>query len=263
MSFRDQIKKGGGFFTGDGVLVSYEFTKRFKGEKKDGNKLYFVPTVKMDGSDKEIDQHIFFGKEFDTAFVISDDGTELSMEDDSPVSIPYGLPFGILMDSLFAAADKAELDLNEELPDLAAGEALSLASLVGRRFRFGQRVDEKGTAERGKRKADNGKEYDRTNTVIEAVLGEGGSKSNGKAAGAKGGKSKGDDLATEALAVLKSVLGDGSVLRKNLSLPVSKALMKNARKDELKAMILDEDQQAKWEDAGEINIDKKGNLSVA
>jgi hypothetical protein len=264
MGFRGAIKKGGGFFTGDGKLISYEFTKRFKGEKKDGDKLYFVPTVQMDGSEKEIDQHIFFGKEFDTAFEISDDGQELSMEDGSPVKIPADLPFGLFMDTLFVAADKAGVDLNDELPDIEAGEPLNLTALVDRRFRFGQKVDEKGTASRGKRKADNGKEYDRTNTIVEALLGEGDSKSSGKASGSKGGKKgKDDDPETEALAVLKSVLGTGSVLRKNLSLPVSKALVKNARKDELKALILDEDQQDKWVDAEEIEIDKKGNVSVA
>lgn len=268
MGFREQIKKGGGFFTGDGKLVSYEFTKRFKGEKKDGDKVYFVPTVQMDGSEKEIDQHIFFGKEFDTAFEISEDGQELSMEDGSPVTIPYALPFGLFMDSLFAAAEKADVDIDSELPDLSKGEPLNLEALVGRRYRFGQRVDEKGTSERGKRKAQNGKEYDRTNTVVEAILGED-AKGGGKASGSKGGKKgKGDDLETEALAVLKDVLGSGSVLRKNLSLPVTKALIpvkkKDAeRADALKAMILDEDQQSKWEDAGEIEVDKKGNVSVA
>lgn len=260
LGFRSAIKKGGGFLANvDGELKSYEFTARFKGEKKDGEWIYFVPTIQVDGADDPVDQHQFLGAA--ERYTISDDGQELTMADESPVTFGFATPFGRFMDSLLEKGFP-----EDELPNLADGDALNLEALVGRRFRFKQEVDVAGNEKRGKRKVKkNGKtvEYDRTNTVIEAVLGEG--KSNGKASSkpAAGKKSKAkdeDDIETEAADVLKDVLAKGEVNRKNLSLPVTKALMKNENKDALKKMILDEE----WQDAQDfIEVDKKGNISLS
>jgi len=268
LGFRDGIKKGGGFLNNvDGVVQSYEFTPRFKGEKKDSEWIYFVPTIQVDGADEPVDQHLFLGAA--ERYEISKDGQELTMADESPVTFGFSTPFGRLMDSLVEKGFDESL-----LPDLSGGDALELSAIVGERFRFVQEVDEAANEKIGKRKVKkNGKtvEYNRTNTVISAVLG---AKSNGKSSGkankaeatgsAKGGKkSKGpseDDLKSEAADVLKDVLAkNGDTKRKDLSLPVSKALIKNDNKDALKAIILDED----WQDEQDfITVDKRGLISL-
>lgn len=242
----------------DGEIVDYEFTDKFKGEKKGGEWVYFVPQIKVDGADDAIDQHLFVGGVEN--YEISDDGKSLTMVDGSPVTFGSKVPFGRLMDSLFDSAEKADVDLESELPNLEDGEPLNVEPLIGRRFRFGQEVDEKANEKFGKRKGTGKnakKEYDRTNTVITAILGEKGK--GGSAKPAAGKKGKGKDATDEAADVLKDILAKGEVNRKNLSLPVTKALMKNPNKDELKKTILDQD----WQDKQEwLTIDKKGNLSV-
>lgn len=181
------------------------------------------------------------------------------MEDGSPVTFGYSTPFGLFMDSLIEKGFP-----EDELPNLEDGEALELSALAGKRFRFKQQVDEKGTAKFGKRVSGAGKnkrEYDRTNTVIDAVLGATGkaTTSTGKTSGKKSKASDEDTLKEEAADVLKDVLAKEPVNRKNLSLPVTKALMKNENKDALKKIVLDED----WQDEQDwLTVDKKGNLSV-
>jgi hypothetical protein len=66
-------------------------------------------------------------------------------------------------------------------------------------------------------------------------------------------------LAAEAADVLRHVLGMGRLNRKNLSLHVLKALMRNENRDELKKIILDED----WQDEQDwLTVDKNGRLSI-
>lgn len=272
MSFRDGIKKGGGgFFTGDGTQLSYEFTKRFKGDKKDGDWVYFVPTVQLDGADKTIDQHMFVGGS-DT-FEVSDDGQELTMADESPVTFGGNTPFGRYIDT---ATEKDTDDLfTSELPDIGAGEAMNLTALNGQRFRYEQEVDVKGTEKRGPKKVKNkrtGKmvEYPRTNTVIAAVLGEAAKSSTKGSTKPSGSKKKGaeddpddeDAVAAKALEILEAALSNGPVMRKSLSLPVTKALLQMAKTNKpfaeaVKAKALDED----FQDEQDQITEKKGQLS--
>ncbi len=258
MGFRDAIKKGGGFLNNvDGALVGYEFTNKFKGETKPGEWVYFVPQIHVDGADDPIDQHLFIGSA--ERYSISDDGQELSMADGGEVRWGYSTPFGRITDTLATGFEKLGENLDELLPDPAQG-TVSFAAIVDRRFRFKQEVDEEGTKKFGKRVVGAGKnkrEYDRTNTVIDAVLGASSNgNGNGKVTAGKKVAKGGDD---EAIAILTDILSKGAVNRKNLSLPVTKALMKNANKDVLKKTILDED----WQDAQDfIEVDKKGNLSL-
>lgn len=250
----------------DGEQLSYEFTARFKDEKKDGEWVYFVPTIKTDGADDPVDQHMFIGAS--ERYEISKDGQELTMADGSPVTFGFTTPFGRFMDSLLNAAEKADIDIESELPNLEGGDALELSTLNTRRFRYKQEVDEKANEKFGKREVGAGKNkrsYDRTNTVIDAILGEAkgsGKTSSGKASG--GSKKKGadeDDLKTEAADVLRDVLEkEKTVNRKNLSLPVTKALLKNDNKAELKKIILDEE----WQDEQDfLEVDKKGNITLS
>ena len=258
MGFRSAIKKGGGFLSNvDGEITGYEFTDKFKGETKAGEWCYFVPSIKVDGANDDIDQHLFIGG--NDRYDISKDGQELTMADGSPVTFGYSTPFGKFMDSLI------EKGFDEsDLPDLEGGDALNLTALIGRRFRFKQEVDEKANANLGKRKVKkNGKtvEYDRTNTVIDAVLG---APATGKqqSANRANGSGKSNGIETRAVEVLKAALPTN---RKNLSLPVTKALMKDKQKDPafasaVRDMVFDEE----WQSAQDwLEVDKKGNLSVA
>lgn len=262
MGFRGAIKKGGGFLNNvDGALVGYEFTARFKGETKDGKCIYFVPSIQLDGADDPIDQHLFVGMA--ERYTISEDGQSLTMADESPVTFGYKLPFGLFMDSLLTPAGGGAGFDESDLPDLEGGEALELNAIVDQRFRFKQEVDVEATKKLGKRVVGTGKnkrEYDRTNTVIDAVLGAAGKAGTKTAAPAAKGKK--NDLDTEAQDVLRDVLAKGPINRKNLSLPVTKALIKNSDKPRaaaLKEKILDED----WQDAQDfIEVDKKGLISL-
>lgn len=263
MSFRDQIKKGGGGFLNgvSGTLVGYEFTDRFKGEKEAGEWVYLVPSIMLDGADEPVDQHLFMGAA--ERYVISKDKQSITMADDSNVFIGGTTPTGLFLST---AVDKDTDDaFTSQLPDLSAGEPLELSAMVGQRFTFKQEVDEEGTRKRGKRVVGTGKdkkEYNRTNTVIDAVLGAPASGGRGKgAAAAIGKKSKTVDLDAEAVTILSDILESAKlpVTRKGLALPVTKALMGNDNRDALKALILDED----WQEANGFEVDKKGILSVA
>lgn len=267
MGFRESIKKGGkGFLNNvDVTFKGYRFTDRFEGETEASDKLYFVPQLHVDGADEPVSQHIFIGKNFDDNYVISKDGQELTTADESPVTIPFVMPFGRFLDSLLNAAEKAGVDIEAELPDLSSGEPLNLETLVGRRFRVKQEVDAKGNETQGKRKVKrNGKivEYDRTNTVIEAILGTANGNGNGKSTGAK--KSSGEDVDALAAQYMRDVLANGPENRKNLRIAVVKSLLKLKQKNEpvaeaVKAKMLDEE----WQNEQDwLSVDKKGNLSI-
>ncbi len=269
MSFRDAIKTGGGgFFTGDGEQLSYEFTKRFKGEKKDGEWVYFVPTVQIDGADKTIDQHMFLGSADE--YEVSDDGQELTMADGGPVTFGGSTPFGRYIDT--ATAKDTDRLFVDDLPDPADG-TLSLEAMNGQRFHFAQEIDVKGTEKRGPRKVKDKKtgkvrEFPRTNTVIEKVLGTKGKAAAGKTGTPSKGKKNEDpenEEAVEAMAleILGIALSKGPVMRKSLSLPVTKALMKLSQTNKpfaeaVKAKALDED----FQDAQDTLEVKKGQLSL-
>lgn len=272
MSFRDAIKRGGGgFFSGDGTLVDYEFNTR---DTKKGTWVQFVPQVQFDGVEGLRDQNFFLGSEDD--YEISDDGKSVTMKDGENVSFGESTGFGKLMDSLCTAAEKAGLELEKDLglPKLDEGEALNLESLIDRRFRLKQVVDEKATEKFGKRKATKGKhkgkEFDRTNSIIEAILGEtkGAKKAAGKPAGKKSAKDEdadGDDaddsLNDEAEAVLRDIIDNskGPMYAKNLSVKASQALLKNKNKDALRKLILDSEfrDTLSW-----LKEDKKGVLTI-
>jgi hypothetical protein len=271
MGFRSAIKAGGGGFLNnvDVELVSYEFSPMNFNEKKPGDYCYFVPTLKVDGADDPIVQHLFIGG--NERYEISDDGQELTMADGEPVTFSLTVGFGRFMDSLTAPNGNVEKGFPEdELPDLEAGEALNLAAIVGKRFRVKQEIDVKRTADKGPRKVKNKKtgkivEYPHTYTVVDAVLGASngnGSKSSAKPAG-KAAKSDDDAVEERAVALLQDVLDGTTVNRKNLSLPVTKALMKEKDKvfaAAVKAQVLDED----WQDEQDwLEVDKKNNLSLA
>lgn len=278
--FRSAIKKGGGGFLNnvDGEVVDYEFTTtNAKGD--DTAWVSFVPTFKVDGAEKPVTQHFFVGGA--DRYEISSDGKSLTMVDESPVTFGFSVAFGKFVDSVLTAAEKAEVDLESELPDLGAGEPLNLEALIGRRFRFIQEVDEVANAKVGKRpRKKDGKPVigadgkpvldNRTTTVVAALLGatNGNGKSNGKAATKPSSKKAAAaaevDADEEAVTYLRTILQKAPVNRKDLRLATAKALMKLKQSDveqaeAIKTLILDEE----WQESQDwLTVDKKGNLSV-
>lgn len=236
MSFSKAIRKGGGFLNGvDGTLTGVRFTTVPPGGSSAGDWLYMVPSIRVDGASEDITQHLFMGAA--ERYQVSEDGETLTGADDSEVTIGATSPAGKFLASLVAPSNGSGFP-EERLPDLEAGEALNLASVYGTRMRFVQQVDEVGTQKRGKRKdAKTGREYDRTDTVIDMVydLPTPAKKANGgaakpgpasktAAAAPKGAKAKATDTADRDMAdeTVLEILGEngGSLPKGKLSTKV-------------------------------------------
>lgn len=220
MGFRSSIRKGGGFLngvTGKIVKTAVESFDSKKGDEMLSIRLY----IQQDGADEPVDTSLFYGAA--EGMVVSDDKLSISREDGEPVRIGADTGLGIFMASLLDIAP----ELEARLPDLEAGEALSLVGIHGLRVEFRQRVNEEATKQRGKRKAKNGREYSLSDLVVERVLelptGKGGAKSaNGSSAkaGAKTAKSGGDLAQETVVSVLKDF--NGVIERKKLKMQVFK-----------------------------------------
>jgi hypothetical protein len=267
LGFRSAVKKGGGFLVGDGTLVDYEFSHKGFPAGEETEWIYLVPSILMDGAEEPVAQHLFLGAA--DRFEIEDDGKTLSGE-----RMKFGgTPAGRLFDSMIEASDKVGANIEDDLPNVDDGEALNLSGIVGKRFRFGKEVDQRANDKMGKkpRKKDgkavkdkDGKPIldDRTTMIIEAVLATSNGNGNGhKAAPSAKKAAKGPDLKEEAEAVLRDII-EGSkvpVLVKNLKLVATSALLKNANKDALRTLILDDEfrSELSW-----LAQDKKGVLTV-
>jgi hypothetical protein len=253
VGFRDGIKSGGGgFFNNvDGEIVGYEFTNMSPGaNSEETDWLYFVPQIQVDGADEPQSQHLFFGSMED--FDVSKDGLTVTANEGN-VRISEKTPAGLFLASLI---DKGFDE--SQLPDITDGEPLNLEPVIGTRIRLVQQIDEAGNAKRGKRKVKDKKtgkivEYNRTNTVVAAVLGSAdakpakgakGAKASAKPAAGKNKKAAEEDLTDEAVAVLTDILSDAkdnTVKRNALSVPLAKKLIKNENREALKKMIQSEE----------------------
>lgn len=167
------FKKGGGFLNGvDGVITAYRFTDEFNGEAfKEGkdpktkkerfHSLFCEVSVRVDGADEDVTQHLFAGGYDD--FVISDDGLTLTAPDDGECTIGGNTGAAKFFGSLVVAGfpeDNFSDDPN----------SVNFEPAVGTRVKFVQRKDEESTRKLGKRKdKKTGKEYDRTDLVVDTV----------------------------------------------------------------------------------------------
>lgn len=189
MGFSGGLKGGGGLFNGDGTLRPFTFSAIAPGDKKAGKWAYIVLAFQADGKEKVDTQHLFLGGvdryEFeeggDTAKSLNKDG-----EESEKSTIGKKTPAGRFFATLVDAAEAAEVDPDSILPDLEGGDPLNFDGIDGLRVTLSQEKDEKGTKEKGQRTGSDGNKYDRTNTIVEAVLGEPDAKS-----ATKGGKSTG------------------------------------------------------------------------
>jgi hypothetical protein len=167
MSFSGGIRKGGGFLNDVVIKVTgYQFTNKAPGTGASSEWVNFV--LKYIQADTTVEQthSLFVGGVKDLA--ISEDGQQVVALDGGPVRIDGKTPFGRFVTTLIAKGFP-----EASLPDLEAGEPLQMKALVGYRLNLVQEKDERGTAKRGQRKdPKTGKLYDRTNTIVGAVLGQ-------------------------------------------------------------------------------------------
>ena len=270
MGFSTNIRAGGGFLNNvDGVVTGYAFTACPPRSRQAGEWVYLVPSIRVDGSEEDITQHLFLGAV--ERYEISEDGQSLTMVDGAPVTIGAKTPAGRFLASLITQGFP-----EARLPDLEQGEALSLEAMIGTRLRFVQEVDEASTLKVGKRKDKRtGKEYDRTNTLVAAVLalpGEGrkakvakgashagtrptphpsapskmttrSSKTSGKPTNGEVGVNGPDDLLDAADTVLLEIVAaatNNTVARRSLGLEVTKRRLKDPQRDALRELIYGE-----------------------
>ena len=193
MSFSGGIRKGGGFLNDVAIkVVGYEFTNKAPGSGTASAWVYFVLKYTQADSDAPQTHSMFVGSLED--YVISEDGQSLLSPDGGNVVFNGKTRFGRFITTLLEKGFP-----EASLPDLTAGAPLSLTAIIGYRLNMIQEVDVKGTAKRGKRKdPKTGKEYDRTNSVVGAVL--------GKANGAAPASTSSTDVAGSARTVLAEIL---------------------------------------------------------
>lgn len=266
------FKKGGGFLNGvDGTWVDYQFTDEFNGEpfrpgkdpktkKEKFHALYAVITVQVDGADEPVTTTLFVGGADD--FTVSEDGhtiwdAQYETEEDAIAAgdearqLGAGTSWAKLINSLVEAG----------FPETALPEeSINFEAVLGGRYRWVQKRNEEDTKRLGKRKAKNGKEYDRQDLLIETVYdlpgqeaapaAKAAAKSTAKAPAAKGGKTtakaapKESDLETltetTLLDILKSAK-DNTIAKNKLSMQVLQKLMKDARREDVRKLIFTDD----------------------
>ena len=275
MSFLNAMKSGGGFLNNvDGRLLGFEWTAVPPNGQAEGEWVYLVPSIRVDGSDKDVTQHLFFGGA--DKYAISADGRSITMRDGSPVTFGAKTPVGRFLTTLVQKGGDA---IEAVLPNLEEGAALNLDGVAGSRVRFVQEKDEAGTAKRGQREVKDPKtgkvaKYDRTNTVISAVYEVGSGAGAAKQAAPKtngSGKAKAaaadaSAVADLALEILLTVLGDtenGSISKAKLRVPVMQALGKNPLRAEVIAYLFDDNNLSALKGVAYNPADKAQTISLA
>lgn len=243
------FKRGGGFLNNvDGVITGYQFTDVFPGgdgdskkKKGDFNALYFILNARVDGADDDVTTTLFAGSADD--FEISDDGHTLE-----PLAEGGGLRAGTPLFKLLESL------IEHGFPETNFPEdQINFEAMIGTRVTFVQVVDEEATKKLGKKKdKKTGKEYNRTDLKVSAVLAlpqaEAPSKgaAKGAAKGAKGKQAEPEtpDLNDEAVEALMGVLADadGSIQRSKLTVKVAQKVgLKNPNREELRKLIFSEE----------------------
>ncbi len=246
------FKRGGGGFLSDvdATITGYEFTTEFPGatqarKKSDFRSLFAVLSARVDGAEEDVQTTLFAGGADD--FTISDDGLTLTpVEDNGGIGGNTG--WGKLITSMVAAGFDENL-----LPE----DAINFEAIIGQRVRFVQKVDAETTARLGKRKGKNGKEYNRTDLLIEAVYGKAvaakpaakaAAKATGKAPKSNGHavaadvEAAGDltEFADETLMAIIAASNGKPLPKAKLSVKILQTLGKDPRRQDVYTLMYDD-----------------------
>lgn len=174
--------KGGGMFSGDGMITGYEFTVGETTAIKKGPRkgepftpLSLTVSFRMDGADEDISKRLLIG-DADAYGDVTDKGHTLLTPDGQRISASgeAGVFIGSLCDGGFPETNFEDTD-----------ERINFEPMIGTRIRMVNEVDKEKTERQGKEKnAKTGKEYDRRTLRVQTVLDlpKPAIKSNGKTA---------------------------------------------------------------------------------
>jgi hypothetical protein len=237
------FSQGGGLFDDvDAVVTRAQFTTEApEGYTAEGNPLFFVLGLQIDGADDEVEQRYSMGAKAGDNFSISEDG--LGLVPEGPGSKLGGSSkFGLFMAALKAA--------NFPIGTLSGTDG-SLANIVGLRAHFNRMPDpERKGLQTGKKE----KKYPETTLVVtkvHALPGEKAAKKGGKkdaaapkgaAASKQSAEASEEDIqvAEETLMAVIAAKG-GSVQKSQLPLLVARELAKHPRKAEIGKLVYSED----------------------
>jgi len=290
----DKFRKGGGGFLNnvDGEVVDLIFTDNpdfgaKAPERKEGDftALWGALTVQQDGSEEPDTTHLFAGSADD--FVITEDGHGLQPVDGAEL---WGsTPFYRLYSSM------VEHGLDDVEP--AEDGTLDFSHIAGHRYRFVQVRDEEAMArtaktyrksrgkinEKGQRKGKDGKYYDlRALEVSEVydgdapapkaartarpVVGKATAPVKPAARGKAPARGNGEaDIAEFAKATLLDILGSAkgnTISKSGLNLAITRKLVKDARRDDVRRYLYDDSALEAIEADGEIEYDKSGKAQT-
>jgi hypothetical protein len=275
------FKRGGGFLNGvDGVISGYQFTDEFNGEpfkpgKFKGNdgkmvdrphSLNCLLSVRVDGADDDISTTLKVANDFD-AWEVSDDGyviTPTTEGQELGASAAFSKFISSLVEAGFPIANLPEDDFD-------------FRAIIGTRVRFVQRTDAERTKQFGKRKAKNGKEYERQDLVVDQVydLPTTEAKSNGKAAKPNGKAAKpagkaakaanGDAVKELATETLTGILADndGEILKAKMGMKILLALKGHDLREDVRKYLFDDSNLTALQEDGVITYNKAKQLIAA
>lgn len=238
----ENLKGGGGFLNNvDGTITSYKFMESFDGKPvqyADGQfrRLFMRFEAKVDGATEAVGQTLDCGGS--TELAISKDGLSVT-PDDAFWKTKNGSRFLLTLQEPTAGGAGFP---SERLPE--AGEPVNLTPIVGTRVRFGQEKDEEKAkyevkqGRTGKRKADNGREYDFTRTIIQAVLTLPGT--NGGTTAPTTKAAAGGEANTIAVAIFKELISEadnGTLLKEAVADGFTRKAMKRGLSNEVREAV--------------------------
>lgn len=239
-----QAKRGGGGFLNnvDVLFTGYQFELSADQEIKKGKRagqtwspISFVPTFRLDGADADVSQRLLFVDADRVDATVSDDGLTVTLGPDALIFADNETM--VFIQSLIDA-DFPEEKFNDD-PSI-----VNFEPAIGYRLTLVQAVNAEKTKAQGKQKGKDGKEYDRKDLKVSAVLAEPVVSAKASKTAAKGkaaGKAaKGPDVSELAASTLTDILGDndGAIALAKLKMKVFAAFgAKHPQRDQRDAVI--------------------------
>ena len=186
MSFAQNLKAGGGGGYLNGVDVLWrraEFTTCPPRSTVPSKLVYLVPTLHEEAKGQDTTTHMLLGGT--ERYRISEDKQSVTGVSAGPVEVSQGSAVGVFVASLLKAGFS-----DDKLPRIVEGDPLEFSCLVGQRFHV---IRTKNlTAKTQRIDKNTGIAYDRTHTVVSAIL----EPAEGAASVSRGNGSAGTDTGT-------------------------------------------------------------------